>query len=222
MTPRILLVDDDASMRRFVALALEELPIRLECVDSVAKALATLRGAPSPAVLITDLMMPGESGLDLLVALSGEPQLHAGTRLVVLSAGLDASTASQLGALGVWRQLRKPVSVAELENCVRDALALGEAAGATPGSTGAGSLSAAEQQAVERFFGGDAALFLAYRASCLGQFANDVAEGDRALAQADTPALARLAHSLKSVLVTLGRAAPRRRGPTARRRRHRP
>ena len=52
-------------------------------------------------------------------------------------------------------------------------------------------LSAAEQATVERHFAGDRALFLAYRASCVAQFANDLRQGDDAFARADAPALRR-------------------------------
>ena len=67
-----------------------------------------------------------------------------------------------------------------------------------------GSGIVVEQATVERHFAGDRALFLAYRASCVAQFTNDLRQGDDACARADAPALRRLAHSLKSVLLTLG------------------
>ena len=52
--------------------------------------------------------------------------------------------------------------------------------------------------------GGNAPLYLSFRASCLQQFQADLAEGDKALTDGDAPALRRLAHSLKSVLRSLG------------------
>ncbi|MFZ5549595.1 MAG: response regulator [Pseudomonadota bacterium] len=201
-------MDDDASMRRFAALALDELPIRLQCVGNVAQALAVLREGPPPALLITDMMMPGQSGLDLLQLLADEPRLCQGTRVVALSAGLDASTMQQLDALGVWRQLRKPVSVAELEACVQDALVLdrAQAAQVHPEISDEPTVSEGERASVAQHFGGDLALFLAYRETCLLQFAQDMADGDQALASADAAALRRVAHNLKSVLATIGRS----------------
>ena len=61
-----------------------------------------------------------------------------------------------------------------------------------------------EARAIQTHFGGDAALFHAFRQSCLPQFAKDLAEAEAAWAGRDAPALRRLAHSLKSVLATLG------------------
>ena len=54
--------------------------------------------------------------------------------------------------------------------------------------------------------GGDAALYRAFLASCLQQFPDDLRQGDAAVAAADAPALRRVAHSLKSVLLLLGEA----------------
>ena len=59
--------------------------------------------------------------------------------------------------------------------------------------------------AITTHFGGDAQLFTTYRAVCLKQFAADVQTGDAAALAQDWPALRRLAHSLATVLLTLGR-----------------
>lgn len=70
----------------------------------------------------------------------------------------------------------------------------------TPGS----ALSANEQAALTTYFSDDLELFLAFRAACLEQWGADVAAGDAASQRHDWSALCRLAHSLKSVLQTLG------------------
>lgn len=197
--PRVLVVEDDASLRRFVELALEELPIELVACAAVDAALAEL-GRQAAALIITDLMMPGRSGFELIEVLNATPALQAGARVVVFSAGLSPAVRKRLASVGVWRLLSKPCPVTELEACVRDALALAPDSGpATPPSAGA-------EQAVAQQFGGNRALYTVFRASCLAQFAADIQAGDLACAQGDSPALHRLAHSLKSVLLTLGHA----------------
>ena len=224
--PRVLLVDDDASVRRLVALALDGLPLELlSCADGAA-ALALLETGPVQ-VLVTDLMMPGVSGLELLQRLAREPALRQGAELVAFSAGIDAATRQQLQSLGVHRMLSKPVSLKALEDVVMEAVtnsaarmapaALAPAelqADATPAAVAgpaAGDAPAPghaapadEARAIANHFGGDAGLFHAFRQSCLPQFGADLAEGDAAWARADAPAVRRLAHSLKSVLATLG------------------
>lgn len=205
--PRVLLVDDDASIRRFAELALEDLAIALTCVGSVAEALAELREHGPAALVLTDLMMPGESGLDLIRALEASPALRGAALIVVFSAGAQGS-ADMLAGHDVWRRLDKPVSVAALEACVREAVA-GPHEGARRGA-GQGTdalLTPDEHRAIEQHFGGERALYLAFRATCLPQFARDAQAGEQAHAGGDLDALRLLAHSLKSVLGTLGHEA---------------
>lgn len=174
----------------------------IACV-SVAEALAVLREAPVQ-LLLTDLMMPGESGLDLLQHLADEPALRGTALQVVFSAGLDAAMLERLGRFDVWQQLTKPVSLAALEGCVRQGVHLARTASATTPAATEQALTENEQAAVLSHFGGDQALFLRFRASCIPQFAIDLRRGDAAVGQGNAPTLRLLAHSLKSVLATLG------------------
>jgi CheY-like chemotaxis protein len=231
LLPRVLLVDDDASVRRLVALALDGQPIELlSCADGEA-ALALLRAGPVQ-VLVTDLMMPGISGLYLLRRLAREPALRQGAELVAFSAGIDAGMRQQLQGLGVRRILSKPVSLQSLEDVVMEAVAsfgghapagdeaaasipttapaplhdAGGEPGIEPEAEPGNAAPADEARAIAIHFGGDAGLFHDFRRSCLPQFAVDLTDGEAAFARADAPAVRRLAHSLKSVLATLGHA----------------
>lgn len=208
--PVVLLVEDDPSVARFVEMALDTLPVSVHVSPCVESALVWLQSHRA-ALVITDLMMPGESGAGLLRRMQATPALAAGARVVVLSAGLDHAVRQELIACGAWRALDKPVPVAALEACVREALAdgpagmaAGPAARSTPAPQGA-ALPDPALEAIRDYFGGDAALFQRYRATCLAQFTHDAAEGDRALRAADLKAMRRLGHSLGGVLRTLGR-----------------
>lgn len=208
--PRVVLVEDDASIRRLVALALEDLPVDLVPCADAAQARQALHDAPA-ALLLTDLMMPGESGLALLQALAADPALRGPARLAVFSAGVDQPTRAALDALGVWRVLHKPASMAGLQDFITQSLQAQPApTGALPVPEPAPASDDDEAAAITLHFGGDAALFRAYRQSCLAQFTEDIAVGDAALASGDLGALRRLGHSLKSVLLTLGHATPAR------------
>jgi HPt (histidine-containing phosphotransfer) domain-containing protein len=66
------------------------------------------------------------------------------------------------------------------------------------------TLPECENQAIETYFDGDRALFMAFRESCVEQFDVDLAEGDAAIEDNDAPSLRRVAHSLKGVLRTIG------------------
>ena len=205
--PRVLLVEDDPSLRRFVSMALEDMDIELVSCASVAAALSQMRQGPFCLVL-TDLMLPGESGFDLMAHARREPALLGAAKLAVLSAGLTPAVRAQLEDASVWRLLSKPVSVAVLVACVEDAIADAESAAAaleSPGTATALPSSLGDQaHAVREYFGGSQELFDVYRRSCIGEFRNDLRLGDAALAAADAQALRRLAHSLKSVLLMRG------------------
>ncbi|MFO1269269.1 MAG: response regulator [Rubrivivax sp.] len=232
---RVLLVEDDAALRGFVAIALEDLPVEVVECDGVAPALAALARAPADLV-ITDLMLAGgETALALLDRLAGEPQPHSAPVLVCTAAG-EAEAQAALAERGVWRVLAKPVPMAELRACVRQALALPAAvapmdadAGAGPDDGGSAGMAAVTShgagpqdpsqdqdhhqraarraRAVAQHFAGDAELYDRFRDSCLAQFGADIAAGEAASASADLAELRRLLHSLRTVLQLLGHDA---------------
>ena len=198
--PCVLLIEDDLSLQRFVRAALEELPIKLIAVSSVDEGLAVLADTPVNLIL-TDLMMPGRSGFDLIDALAADPVLRGNAKLAVFSAGLDPQVRRRLTRPDVWRLLLKPCSLLELEDCVRSALPIGDDISTTPGPA---VVVDPAFNAIDVYFGGNAALYHAFRASCMTQFCADITAGDDAIATGTLPALRHLVHSLKSVLLTLG------------------
>ncbi|MFN3417262.1 MAG: response regulator [Caldimonas sp.] len=204
---RVVVVEDDAALRRFVALALADLDVDLvQCADT-AQAMAALQAAPARLV-ITDLMMPGEPGYVLIERLRADPALRAGARVAVFSAGLTPPVQQRLAALGVWRFLVKPVSVEALERCVLDALADGTDEPPSPKLPMPSSGDrCGPARAVTAHFGGDQALYDAFLATCRLQFQADLEQGEAFLRTRDADGLRRLAHSLKSVLLTLGHEA---------------
>jgi HPt (histidine-containing phosphotransfer) domain-containing protein len=63
-----------------------------------------------------------------------------------------------------------------------------------------------DQALIDLYFDGDRLLYEEYRALCRDQFKLDAELGDLACAKRDAMGLCHLAHSLKTVLRTLGRA----------------
>lgn len=206
--PRLLLLEDDASIQQLVRLALEELDLELLVCGTLAQARTALAAAQVQMV-ITDLMLPDGSGLELIREMRARPGLQGEPPILVFSAGLTESLREQLGELGVWRLLGKPCSVLDLEAGVTEGLGLDrrimapQAAPTAPPCVDA-SLPPAQAAAMALHFGGDEPLYRAFRLACLTQFDLDRQQGDAACSQRDAPALRRLAHSLKSVLLTLG------------------
>lgn len=209
--PRVLLVEDDASIRRFVGMALENHALDFVEATGLASAIDALRGPPF-ALVLCDLMLPDGHGLDLLRALAEADSPSPGARRVAFSAGVTAAMRVQLEQAGVHEILSKPASLIALEDCVARALAAPTAA--APASTAARpalfdgpSPQAPVQRAVTTapdLFGGDVALYQTFLAQCRPQFGRDVATGDLAAALRDLQGLRRLAHNVKSALLTLG------------------
>jgi DNA-binding response OmpR family regulator len=205
---RLLLIEDDASIARFVALALEELAVRDPAAPavelSVVHNLAAAREALSAGrwqLVISDLMLPDGSAESLLA--EGRAVAPGAPPWLVLSAGLQPERRRALEAAGVARTLRKPVGLAELLDAVA-ALLRGERA-VPPAAPSAETAAAADP--VRKHFGGDRLLYERFRATCLERFADDLAQGDAALAAGDMAALRRVAHGLKAVLELIGEPA---------------
>jgi two-component system cell cycle response regulator len=106
---RVVVVDDDRLTRDFVREALEP-RIRVECCEDGEAALAALSREPAELV-VSDLTMPGLSGIELLERVR---RAHPGTQFVVLTG--HASLESAVGALrmGAADYLIKPIRSEDL------------------------------------------------------------------------------------------------------------
>lgn len=201
--PRVLLLEDDPSVRRLVALALEDEALELVQCSTLQQAREVLQQAtPRIALLLIDRTLPDGSGLALLDRSASHPD-HAPV-VVVFSGGIDPVMQRQLPLLGVWRILHKPVSIAALVQCTREALSLAPTVLASADTAPPPAPVPQLTRAIPAFFADKPALFATYRQSCLIQFVQDLAQGEHATAQGDVATLGRIAHNLKSVLTLLG------------------
>ncbi|HVY32340.1 MAG TPA: sigma-54 dependent transcriptional regulator [Polyangiaceae bacterium] len=103
---RILVVDDEAGVREFVAEALELDGFETLALSSGEAALSEL-GKRSYSLLFTDLKMPGINGLELLArARELQPELE----VIVLTAQGSVDAAVEAMKLGAFDFIQKPVS----------------------------------------------------------------------------------------------------------------
>ncbi|MBU6483755.1 MAG: sigma 54-interacting transcriptional regulator [Betaproteobacteria bacterium] len=123
----ILLVDDDPDLLKLISLRLTSAGYRVRTADCGETALAAI-AVQRPAVVITDLRMPGIDGLQLFEAIHRQ---HAALPVIILTAHgtiPDAVSATQRGVFGY---LTKPFDSQDLLQKVAAALELsgGEPAG---------------------------------------------------------------------------------------------
>jgi two-component system response regulator HydG len=118
-TARLLLVDDDEAACRLLAEVLEREAYDVVSALSVGEALAAIeRSGPFDAIL-TDLRMPGSSGLDLLRAVrENDPS----ALVLVLTAFGDAAAAGEAIRAGAYDFVSKPYDIAALRETLSRAL----------------------------------------------------------------------------------------------------
>ena len=114
---RILIVEDDAAIRRFVRQALEAEAHQVFETDSVKRGLIEA-GTRKPDLLILDLGLPDGDGVDLIRDLRGWSTLP----VIVLSARTDEGDKIDALDAGADDYLVKPFSVGELLARVRAGL----------------------------------------------------------------------------------------------------
>jgi two-component system, NtrC family, nitrogen regulation response regulator GlnG len=118
MTEEIWIVDDDRGVRFVLAEALRDAGLAVREFDAVASVRTALREA-RPALLLTDVRMPGEDGLGLL----GELQAQGIGPVIVMSAYTDVATAAAAYRAGAVDYLAKPFDLDQAVAAVQRALA---------------------------------------------------------------------------------------------------
>ena len=117
--PRIWVVDDDRAVRFVLATALRDAGFEVTAFAAAAEALDTLQREPAPALVVTDVRMPGDSGLQLLDKLkAAQPDLP----VIVMSAHTDVASTAGAFRGGAHEFLSKPFDLDEAVALVRRAL----------------------------------------------------------------------------------------------------
>lgn len=117
--PRVLLVEDSPTSARATASLLRDgaIKAKVEIVGDAPSARSRLETTPVDLVIV-DLSLPGDQGLDLLANVRASPGLQA-LPVLVLSGTADASTVQRSYDLGANCFVRKPRRVIELVPAVR-------------------------------------------------------------------------------------------------------
>jgi len=108
--PRILVVDDDAEIRRSIADVLRDEGYRVELAENGQEALALIDRGQPPCLILLDLMMPVMDGWGVLAALRADEDLAAIPVVIVSATGRW----SRGLAAPVREVIEKPLSIDRL------------------------------------------------------------------------------------------------------------
>ncbi|MEA2343849.1 MAG: two-component system, NtrC family, response regulator AtoC [Thermoanaerobaculia bacterium] len=114
----VLVVDDDIGIRESAAMALEKVGLKTVQAGDVTSALQALRAHRIDLVL-SDIYMPGESGLTLLQAIS---ERRNPPRVILMTARGTIETTALAQRIGAFDYIAKPFDLSELIARVRAAL----------------------------------------------------------------------------------------------------
>ena len=116
---QVWVVDDDRAVRFVLAAALREAGFAVSAFANAGEALDALQRLGAPALLITDVRMPGDGGLVLLEKLKAAyPELP----VIVMSAYTDVASTAGAFRGGAHEFLSKPFDLDEAVALVRRAL----------------------------------------------------------------------------------------------------
>jgi len=114
----VWIVDDDRSIRWVFEKALTRESIAFRCFSSAAEALTALQ-TEVPQVLVSDIRMPGPSGLELLQTVKAQ---HPALPVIVMTAYSDLESAVAAFQGGAYEYLPKPFDVDQAVDLIRRAI----------------------------------------------------------------------------------------------------
>ena len=115
----ILIIDDNEQIRTFLRKVLEQAGYMVTEAPNGQEGLRQFRQTPT-ALVITDLLMPDNDGLEVTIALHRESPT---VKIIVLTGGSGQRDYLDVAKLlGAHRTMRKPVTITELLQAVQQEL----------------------------------------------------------------------------------------------------
>jgi len=116
---RILVVDDEGPVRKLLGRIVSQLGHHVTLAGNADEANSALRHDRSIELVLTDVRMPGSSGLDLATQIAVD---FPGTAVVMVSGVDDPDTALRAIETGVYGYVLKPFRATEIQITVMNAL----------------------------------------------------------------------------------------------------
>ena len=114
----IWIVDDDESIRWVLEKALARENLATRSFSNARDAMEALKDS-APQVLVSDIRMPGESGLELLQAIKAK---HPGLPVIIITAFSDLDSAVAAFQGGAFEYLAKPFDIDKAVELIRRAM----------------------------------------------------------------------------------------------------
>ncbi|MBS2024978.1 MAG: sigma-54-dependent Fis family transcriptional regulator [Deltaproteobacteria bacterium] len=121
---RILLVDDDRSIRELLALHLEERGHRVLLASSAAEGVR-LAGETSPSAIVLDMRLPDGSGIDFIPELK---KRATDSPVLLITAHHDMATTILAMKAGAFDYIHKPIDIETFDRALARALEAGRLA----------------------------------------------------------------------------------------------
>ena len=122
MDKNIWVVDDDESIRWVLEKGLAESGMDVQTFDSANKVIKKLE-TENPQLILTDIRMPGPSGIELLDKVK---ELRPDIPVIIMTAHSDLDSAVESYEHGAWEYLPKPFDIEEAVSMVQRATAADE------------------------------------------------------------------------------------------------
>ncbi len=121
--PKLLVVDDEPGLRKVLEITFRRQRHEVVAVPGVKTALEAIRQSPTPfSLVLTDLVMPDGSGLEVL---SAAKQRSEATEVLVMTAHSTVDAALEAMRRGAYDFVTKPFSPAEIAALAQKALEKG-------------------------------------------------------------------------------------------------
>jgi len=118
MVERLLVVDDEPSMREFLEIMLSQEGYQVQTASTGEEGIKAYR-AEEPDLVLTDVKMPGMSGLDLIREIHS---LDPAAPIIAITAYASADDAVRAVREGAYDYLSKPFQIEDLRIIIRNAL----------------------------------------------------------------------------------------------------
>ena len=119
MKERVVIVDDEPAVRGLLLAYLSPLPLDCRAAKDAAEALAFASEEPRPALVLSDIEMPGLSGVELLEELK---RLDPTIQVVMVTGVQQMETVRQCVRAGAYDYIVKPFDAEDLLGTVERAL----------------------------------------------------------------------------------------------------